>query len=139
MQRACVILCYRLWLFWLYQLFPHFLLKARFLKTKVTEQKMYVLSFAIILVRKSLIPSRIERNTFTDVYRYSYRVPFILVIFSFLNRFSENALISKFVKIRLIWSGVAPCGKTDMKKLTVACYKSANAPNYTCVHAGVGG
>ena len=95
-----------------------------------------------ILSEKSLIPSRIERDTFTNVHRYSCRVLVILVIFSrnlnFLDRLSENTLISKFMKIRLIWSRVAPCGKTDMKKLIVACYNFANAPNNTCAHAGVG-
>jgi len=111
-----------------------------FEKKKLLNRKL-ILNFATNLPEKSLIPSRIERDTFTDVHRYSCRVPVVLDIFSwnfnFLNRFSENTLISKFVKIRLIWNRVSPCGKTDMKKLIVACHNFANAPNNTYAHAGV--
>jgi hypothetical protein len=94
------------------------------------------------LSEKSLIPSRIERDTFTNVQWCSCRVSVIFHVFSwnlnFLDRLSENTFISKFMKIRLIWSPVAPCGKTDMKKLIVACHNFANASNNTCAHAGVG-
>jgi hypothetical protein len=64
--------------------------------------------------------------------------PSFLVFYEtyFLDRFSENTLISKFMKIRLIG---APCGETDMKKLIIACHNFANAPNNACAHAEVGG
>ena len=56
---------------------PHYLIKHDFPK-KVTENKMSVLFFSIILPETFFIPRRIQRDIITNVHMSSCKVPVIL-------------------------------------------------------------
>jgi hypothetical protein len=88
-----------------------------------------------LLFTTLIILKRIERDMDINVYWCSRKVTIVTVRFEWylncLNRFSKDAQILNFMKIR---PGGSQCGQTDsdrrsdMTKLIVAFHSSANAP-----------
>ena len=70
--------CY-LWPFWLYSVFPHYLINGKILE-KVLLKKCVCFDFLCVLSETFLILRRTERDII-HVHRSSYKVPVILVRF----------------------------------------------------------
>ena len=92
---------------------------------KVTEHKMCVLSFSKILSETFLILSRIQRDIVVNVKTPSCKVPVIRVVLywnlNFLDRFSEKAQFSNFIKIRPVGAELFHAGgRTDGRTYDVA-------------------
>jgi hypothetical protein len=78
-----------LWPVWLYHVFPHYLIMARFSgKKNVIEYKMWVLIFSTRLSKTYLILGRIQRDMIMNVSTYSCTVLVIPVIFNEARIFS---------------------------------------------------
>jgi hypothetical protein len=77
---ACAVLYCHQRPVWLYQLFPHYLIKARFRKKKVTENKM-CFDFRQNFCLKDFFLTRTQRDIIIRVHRSSCKVPVILVRF----------------------------------------------------------
>ena len=107
-----------LWPAPLYNIFPHYLKKARFSKKKIIYQIKYVFWFSLQLLSATfLVLRRNEWDMIRNVHWSSRKVPFIVVRFyrnlNFLHRFSKK---SSIVKLHENPSGgvrVVPCVRTD--------------------------
>jgi hypothetical protein len=99
----------------------HIFSQTTWFKKNVTEHKMCVLIFSTNLSKKFLILTRNERALIKYVYCSSCKVTFILVRFqwrlNFVNRFSKNPQITKFMKILLLGAELFRAdGQTDRRK-----------------------
>jgi hypothetical protein len=90
-------------------------------KKEFIEHKICVPASPQLLCETFLIRRRIQRDIIINVQRSSCQVPVILVRFygdlNFLDRFSKNAQMSDFMKIRQVGpSSMRTDGWTDMTK-----------------------
>jgi hypothetical protein len=100
MQSACAVLHFHLWLFQLFDYFPHRLINGALLKIKS------VFWFSLKLLSETSLILRIQRDTITNVHRSSCKVNCssyqTLIKLNSSDRFSRKAQISNFVKIRRV-------------------------------------
>jgi hypothetical protein len=93
-----------LWPVRLYNIFPHYLIKARLSQKKVTDHKTCVFWFSLQITSETLfVLGTIQRDMIKNVHWSSCKVPVILVWLQwnleFLDICSKNIQISNFKKI----------------------------------------
>jgi hypothetical protein len=137
-QSACAVSYWHMWPVRLYHVFPHYLINNTiFGKKKVIEQKARFL-FSLQLVSGTLLPPRwIMRDTIGNVHR-SLSTPYscrILMKREFSGRIFDKSSNIKFHENPSSRSQAVSCGRTYMKKLTVAFRNFANAPKnaWNCI------
>ena len=117
-----------MWLLRVYNIFPHYLKKARLKKLLKTK---CVFSFSLqLLSETSFILRRTEQDILKNICQSSCKVP-VLMKLEF-SRQMRKILNIKFHKNTSSGSRVVPCeqmdGQTDMSKLTVFFRDFARAP-----------
>jgi hypothetical protein len=124
--------CY-LWPAPLYNIFPHYLIKARL--KKIAEYKMCVLIFSTTFVWHI---SHSTKKWASYDFKKKYIVLHLKYPFSDFNETCEYSrqIFEKYTNIKLhknLSSGslVVACGRTDMTELIVASQNFANAPKNT--------
>ena len=142
------VLYLRLWLVWLYRIFPLCLIKGTIFGKKLNIKYVF-LSTLQLLSQTFLILRRTECDMIANVHRSSRKVSVILVRFEWTWILSTN--FRTILKYQISWKSVQwepICsmradgqtewrtarrrdGRTDMMKLTVAFRNFANAPKNT--------
>ena len=127
-----------LWPVRLYNINPHYLINGTTSKKKSYWTQNVCLDLSTSLSEIIFIPRTSEQGMIKTVYRSSCKVPIGLVRFQwnmyFLDRFSKNTKISKFIRsVQWESSFSTPTdGRTDrrreMMKLIAAVRNFANAP-----------
>ena len=84
---------------WLFNIFPHYLIRAQFSEKKLLNTKC-VLIFSTNPSGTFLILRRIKRDIIINVNRCSCKVAVTLVSTPFLDIFSQNTRITNFIRIR---------------------------------------
>jgi hypothetical protein len=124
----CAGLCCHLWLLWLYHIFSHYLINARFSKKKSLNIKRVFWFPLQLLLETFLILRIIQRDNHVkyQLFPLDFNENWILS-----TDFRKNNQISSFVKIRPVGTEFSRADRqTDMTKLIVTFRSLTNAPNY---------
>jgi hypothetical protein len=128
MRRYC-----RLWLVWLYHIFPHYLIKGTIFGKTLLNLKC-VFWFSLQLLSETfLILRRIQRDMIIKAHRSSCKVPIVLSDFNETWMFSTDCRkilkIPNFINIDPVGAELFHVyGRTDVTKLIVVFRSFANAP-----------
>jgi hypothetical protein len=139
MQSACAVLYCRLWLVWLYHIFPHYLINGTILGKKVAEYKTcfdFIYNFCWNISHSNKNWAGYYHKC-TQVFMWSARYSCQIFIKTWIlsTGFLENTRISNFMNTRPVETELFHADRrTDMKKLIVAFRNFANAPVCVCMY-----
>jgi hypothetical protein len=124
MQSACAVLHCHLWPVRLYHIFPHYFINGTNFEKKKKISNIKHVFFPPQLLSETFLTLKSIQPVITNVHTSSCKIPVIFVIFYwdfiFLNIFGKKTShISNVVKTNNNGSQCVPCGRTDMRKLSL--------------------
>jgi hypothetical protein len=122
------------------EFFPHYLINGKIFGKKLLNVKFLFWFTVQTLSETFLLLRRIRKYVIINMCRFSYKIPGILVRLSrnlsFLDRFSKNTPMRKFIKVRPVGTEIFYAdretdgktdGRTDMTKLIIAFLPMPNS------------